>query len=136
MKTEYLSVNEFAKAVNVTVQAIYKRIRKDDLKPFIKKQNGKIYIDKSAIGIYNIKNSEEKENHSIIEILRVELDEKNKQIESLLNRLDQQQQLLDQQQKLMLLDQQKILALEEAHEGQEARKGILSIFRRKRERRS
>lgn len=130
MKKEFLTVSDFARELNISIQAVYKRINKSDsdLKPFVKKDNGKTFIDKAALtAVYNLKEPIEESNTDTIEILKTEIEEKNKQIENLLERLDKQQELLNQQQQLMLLDKEKIMLLEERTE----RKGIFSIFKRK-----
>ena len=131
MKDDFLSVSEFAKTADVSIQAVYKRINKEnsDLKPFVKKSGGKTLIDKAALAlVYNKHESEDKDSTTAIEILKAEILEKNKQIEGLLAQLETVNKLLDQQQSLMLLDKQKILELEEAKTD---RKSIFNIFKRK-----
>ena len=133
MKKEFLTVSDFARELNISIQAVYKRINKSDsdLKPFVKKDNGKTYIDKAALtAVYNFKETVDESNSPAIDILKTEILEKNKQIENLLAQLENANKLLDQQQKLMLLDKQKILALEQQTE----RKSIFDIFKRKNKR--
>ena len=133
MKKEFLTVSDFARELNISIQAVYKRINKSDsdLKPFVKKDNGKTYIDKAAlIAVYNFKEPVDESNSPAIDILKTEILEKNKQIENLLAQLENANKLLDQQQQLMLLDKQKILALEQQTE----RKSIFDIFKRKNKR--
>ena len=55
MNEKFYSVSAFAKLVNVSVQSIYQRMKKqdDDIQKYIKLQKGKKVISEKAIEIYN-----------------------------------------------------------------------------------
>lgn len=135
MEQDFLDVKEFAAAVGVSVQAIYKRLKKEDdiLNNYVSNVNGKTMISVSAINnVFNVKGYvvEPKE----IEYLKERVEEQKEQlkmkddlINSLMEQIKTQTNLLNQEQQLNLLNQQKILMLEEKTN----RKGILSIFKKK-----
>lgn len=130
MEQDFLSVKEFAAAVGVSVQAIYKRLKKDDdvLNNYVKDNNGKTFISASAIEeIFNISRADKKAAAEYIEYLKEELKKKDDIINNLLNKLEQQTEILTREQQLHLLSQQKILMLEE----KTSRKGIFNLFKRK-----
>ena len=113
MEQEYLSINDFAAAVGITKQAVYKQLN-TKLKTYLKVVNGKKMIEKSALSLFDkkteVNQNEQQLNNQLtdklIDMLQKELDEKNQQIAEL-------QKLLDQAQKLNAMDKQKILELED-----------------------
>lgn len=105
MEKEYLSIKEFAAAVGVSQQAIYKQLN-NKLKPYLKLVDNKKMLEKTALSLFE---KEEKINgveQQLINMLQNELNKKNEQIAEL-------QKLLDQAQKLNAMDKQKILELED-----------------------
>ena len=108
MEERYYSILEFAELVNVSVQSIYKRLKKEDniIHKYVKIKNGKKVISGEAVEIYNkdeyeyediteqeeTEEAEEKENtynqiieiyQKQIELLTAEIEIKNRQIEEL-----------------------------------------------------
>lgn len=135
MESEYLSVKDFAAAAGVSVQSVYQRLNKS-LKPYLKVENGVKTIDSKALkDLYGkdleqgfkgdfkeveqgFKGSEQKESDTseqVIELLRDELRKKDDQISKLM-------QLLDQEQKLRAVDQQKYLEIKTELEERQNRK--------------
>lgn len=160
MEERYYSILEFAELVNVSVQSIYKRLKRKDniIHKYVKIKNGKKVISGEAVEIYKKdeyeyeeiteqEETEEKENtynqiieiyQKQIELLTAEIEVKNRQIEELTAQLkassDREtnyQQLLNQQQQLNGIDKQRVLLLEEHTQTQEKKQGILKIFQRK-----
>lgn len=134
MESEYLSVKEFAAAAGVSVQSVYQRLNKS-LKPYLKVENGVKSIDSKALkDLYGkdleqgfkgdfkdveqgFKDSEQKESDTseqVIELLRDELQKKDDQIAKLMT-------LLDQEQKLRAVDQQKYIEEKQRSEDLEER---------------
>lgn len=136
MEKELLSIKEFAAAVGVSQQSIYKRIKNDtdDLTAFVRIKSGKKYISATALkAIYNIDTEQQEQPQektteaaegsdssviidllkSQIEAQQKELNEKNKQIQELMQQVSAAQQLINQEQQLHLIDKQKIMQLED-----------------------
>lgn len=134
---EYLSIQDFASLVNKTQQGIYKRLKnpQDKLNNYVKLDDeGKKTINAAAAkelyGIEVEENSSKPEensgaaagdnqNNEIIKLLKEqiadqkkELDIKNQQIGELNDRLREITTTLDQQQKLAVMDKQKLIELE------------------------
>ena len=108
MEERYYSILEFAELVNVSVQSIYKRLKRKDniIHKYVKIKNGKKVISGEAVEIYKkdeyeyedikepeeTEEPEEKENtynqiieiyQKQIELLTAEIEVKNRQIEEL-----------------------------------------------------
>ena len=132
MENKYLSIQDFANLVNKSQQGIYKRLKnkEDKLNNYIKLEDGKKLISiEAAKDLYKINideidfdnfgsNREESktaaaDSQAIIEILKNELEIKNKQIDDLNDRLSDLTKTLDQQQQLALIDKKRILELED-----------------------
>jgi len=124
---EYLSVKDFAKEVNISVQAVYQRLNKD-LKNYFKIIDGKKMINVVAIDLFTIKDDvkevEQDFNDSLtsalkdsLKVMEKQLEEKDKQIAKLMELNTNNQILLKQ-------SQDKVLELE-------APKGKKSWFKRK-----
>ena len=149
MEKEYLSIKEFAAAADVSQQSIYKRLNKadDELIKFVKVIDKKKFIAAAALDIvYKLKEplpqEKPQENNNYTETLlkllqeqldgqRKDIESKDKHIEELTKRLAEANQIIDQQQKLHLLDKQKILELEAATQEQQEQKSFFSFFKRK-----
>lgn len=130
MKRNYLSVNDFAEAAGISRQAVYQQIDKK-LKKFVKVEQGKKVIDEAALTeIYHIKYEEvdqesqvkidklEQENQELIELLKEQikikdrqLTEQNKQLEEKDQQIKSILQSLDQAQKLHARAEQDLLEL-------------------------
>ena len=117
MKTEYIPIKEFAEIAGVTQQSIYKRLNKKDnpLQPYFKEVEGKKFLRKSALSLYDVKPAagvepeqpeeepevkaaakpKEKKDSSerLLDLLEQQLQEKDKQ----LNEKDKQLQEKDKQ---------------------------------------
>ena len=130
-----MSVKEFAERAGVTVQSVYQRLNKS-LKPYFKVVKGVKYVEiKALTEVYglkveqgfkgdfkeNIKDFKDSEKHKkdtseqVIDLLREELKKKDEQIVKLM-------QLVDQEQKLRAVEQQKYLEVKTELEERQNRK--------------
>lgn len=118
-QNEYLSIKEFADAAGVSKQAVYQRLT-GTLKPYVSIKDGVKYLNIRALELYKgddavkklKKNNQEESNSvqvdSMIELLKRELDQKNKQIDELHKLLEQSQVNLSQAQyRLQLIEDQR-----------------------------
>lgn len=105
MEKEYLSIKEFAAAVGVSQQAIYKQLN-NKLKPYLKVVENKKMLEKSALELFVKEEKTNQVEQQLINMLQTELNEKNKQIAEL-------QKLLDQAQRLHAAEKQRVLELED-----------------------
>lgn len=127
MEKQYLSIKEFAAAVGVSQQAIYKQLN-NKLKPYLKMIENKKMLEKSALSLFEKEQKSNVVEQQLINMLQNELNKKNEQIAEL-------QKLLDQAQKLNAMDKQKILELEDKmaaeqtqEEEQQAKKKWWKLF--------
>lgn len=116
MEKEYISIKEFADAVGVSQQAIYKQLNKElnnKLKPYLKVVEKKKMLEKTALSLFEKeeKNNQVEQrlnnelNERLIDLLQKELEEKDKQIARLHELLSQEQYLNAQNnEKIMLLE--------------------------------
>ena len=118
-QNEYLSIKEFADAAGVSKQAVYQRLT-GTLKPYVSIKDGVKYLNIRALELYKgddavkklKKNNQEESNSvqvdSMVELLKRELDQKNKQIDELHKLLKQSQVNLSQMQyRLQLIEDQR-----------------------------
>ena len=118
-QNEYLSIKEFADAAGVSKQAVYQRLT-GTLKPYVSIKDGVKYLNIRALELYKEddavkklkKNNQEESNSvqvdSMVELLKRELDQKNKQITELHKLLEQSQINLSQAQyRLQLIEDQR-----------------------------
>lgn len=118
-RKEYLTIKEFADAAGVSKQAVYQRLT-GTLKPYVSVKDGVKYLNIRALELYKgddavkklKKNNQEESNSvqvdSIVELLKRELDQKNKQIDELHKLLEQSQVNLSQAQyRLQLIEDQR-----------------------------
>lgn len=118
-QNEYLSIKEFADAAGVSKQAVYQRLT-GTLKPYVSIKDGVKYLNIRALELYKEddavkklkKNNQEESNSvqvdSMVELLKRELDQKNKQIDELHKLLEQSQVNLSQMQyRLQLIEDQR-----------------------------
>lgn len=116
---EYLTIKEFAEMAGVSKQAVYQRLT-GTLKPYVSIKEGVKYLNIRALELYKendtVKklkkyNQEESNNvqvDSMVELLKRELDQKNKQIDELHKLLEQSQVNLSQAQyRLQLIEDQR-----------------------------
>ena len=106
MKNKYISVSEFAKAAGVSKQAVYSRLKSQDLTKFIKLENGKKLINTKALELFNKSSSQssfnqfeqglESTEREYIESLKKQIEELQRDKQELYRLLDQQQQLTAQ----------------------------------------
>ena len=106
MKNKYISVSEFAKAAGVSKQAVYSRLKSQDLNKFIKLENGKKLINIKALEFFNKSSSQssfnqveqglESTEREYIESLKKQIEELQRDKQELYRLLDQQQQLTAQ----------------------------------------
>lgn len=109
---EYLTVKEFAKEVDISVQAVYQRLNKD-LKKYFKEIDGKKMINVMAIEIFSFKDDvkevEQDFNNSLtsalkdsLKMMEKQLEEKDKQIAKLMEMNTNNQILLKHSQDRVL----------------------------------
>ena len=116
---EYLTIKEFAEAAGVSKQAVYQRLT-GALKPYVSIRDGIKYVNIKALELYKgddavkkLKKNNQEESNSVqvdlmVELLKRELDEKNKQIDELYKLLEQSQVNLSQAQyRLQLIEDQR-----------------------------
>lgn len=125
MEKEYLSIKEFAKAVGISQQAVYKQLN-NKLKEYLKVVDGKKMLDIKALELYKTNDDSTKNSTScttdeqqLINWLKEEIKEKNKQIALLQAQIEKEQQLLNQEQQLRMVEQQKYLELQSKYEEQD-----------------
>ena len=104
---EYLTIKEFAEAAGVSKQAVYQRLT-GALKPYVSIRDGIKYVNIKALKLYKgddavkkLKKNNQEESNSVqvdlmVELLKRELDQKNKQIDELHKLLEQSQVNLSQ----------------------------------------
>lgn len=124
VNTDYYTIKEFATKVKVSPQSVYKRLReKPSFQAYSAKIDGKQMIHKSALSEYGIEadpeviETESTPQSDLIQILREQLQAKDRQIEALT-------EALTNAQKLQAASEQRITALlekkpDEPQKGQE-----------------
>ena len=105
-KDRYISIADFAKEAGVSKQAVYSRIKSQDLNKFIKLENGKKLINTKALELFNKSSSQSSSNQveqglesterEYIESLKKQIEELQRDKQELYRLLDQQQQLTAQ----------------------------------------
>lgn len=152
MKNEnLLTVSEYADAVGISKQAVYKKLNKS-LKQFVVELNGKKYIDKAVFGDNENQKLKEVEqplnqqlNNEIQPLLVKQIEEKDNTIQSLLRQVEslqeqngklaellhQNQQLLSQSQTLLAVEKKVLLAGDTDTSENKQKKGFFGIFRKK-----
>lgn len=132
---QYLSVKDFAQAAGVSVQSVYKRLNQveNSLNQYLNLIDGKKMLDIKALkDVYGIeveqpveqplnRNSQPDSTRDTaikalsqqLEVLQDQIKSKDQQIEELNQRLKESMQLLDQQQKLTAIAEQKVMMLEQ-----------------------
>ena len=105
-KDRYISIADFAKQAGVSKQAVYSRLKSQDLNKFIKLENGKKLINTKALELFNKSSSQssfnqveqglESTEREYIESLKKQIEELQRDKQELYRLLDQQQQLTAQ----------------------------------------
>lgn len=121
---EFLTIKEFAEVAGVSSQSVYKRLN-STLKPYLSIKNGKKYLNIKALDFYN--NTDDKDsflnennqpatnNNQLVQLLKDELEAKNKQIEKLQSLLEQSQVNLSQAQyRLQMIEEKQMQEQSEA----------------------
>lgn len=147
---EFLSVAEFALARGVSKQAVYQQLNKG-LKDFVQVLNGKKYIRREALSAFGSSGFNQVEQafsselnqaeQAEIERLQAQIAERDKQISSLLERLQGAQEqntklltLLEQAQEINKNNQILIARAQETpqlpSETETKRKGLFGLFKR------
>ena len=143
MERQYLSISEFAEIKGITPQAVYKQLN-NKLKDFLIEVESKKYIKIEALSESELKkvdklfdndfnNNSQEFNNLFQPFFEKQIEEKDKQIESLFEMIaekDKQianlQNLLNQSQQLQAMEKQLLLDSQK-----KKRKGILKLFGRK-----
>lgn len=149
MEKKFLSVSEFAKLTGMSRQAVYKKIKTDNqLSTCVNLVDNQIFIDIEAFERISVnqtvnqvdKNCQPVDNQvdskvdsqiELIEILKRELEEKNKQLSEKDKQIETLQKLLDQEQQLHLIDKNKNLQLEVSDQEETQKsflKKIINLF--------
>ena len=143
MERQYLSISEFAEIKGITPQAVYKQLN-NKLKDFLIEVESKKYIKIEALSESELKkveklfnnefnNNSQEFNNLFQPFFEKQIEEKDKQIESLFEMIaekDKQianlQNLLNQSQQLQAMEKQLLLDSQK-----KKKKGILRLFGRK-----
>lgn len=147
-KENLLTVSEYAAAVGISPQAVYKKLN-NKLKPFLIVVDGKKYIDGAALEDGDNQRFKEVKqpfnqqfNNQNQPLLERQIEEKDKTIQSLLRQveslqeqngkltelLSQSQQLINQSQYLQAADKKLLV---DGDNQQNEKKGFFGIFKRK-----
>ena len=140
-KDRYISIADFAKEAGVSKQAVYSRLKTQDLNKFIKLENGKKLINTKALELFNKSSSQSSFNQSFnqveqglestereyIEFLKKQIEELQRDKQELYRLLDQQQQLTAQANATIKLlqapkEEASIIQQEQQQERQEQKK--------------
>lgn len=118
-QNEYLTIKDFAEIAGVSKQAVYQRLT-GTLKPYVSIRNGVKYVNIKALELYKeddtVKNlkknnqvqSDNSQVDSMIELLKNELEAKNRQIDKLHKLLEQSNANLAQvQYRLQLIEESR-----------------------------
>lgn len=122
METSYLTVKEFAARCNVSQQAVYKQLH-GKLKEYVRKDGDKTLIAAEAVEVMGRRRqrNEATAEQQLIEVLRAQLETKDKQIEALTEALQTAQQLTRAAQAAQLQAEARLKMIEDT--AQEERKG-------------
>ena len=132
-KDRYISIADFAKEAGVSKQAVYSRLKSQDLNKFIKLENGKKLINTKALEFFNkssfnqVEQVLESTEREYIEFLKKQIEELQRDKQELYRLLDQQQQLTAQANATIKLlqapkEEASIIQQEQQQERQEQKK--------------
>ena len=106
MKTEYLTVSQFAKKVGVSPQYVYRQLD-TKLSDFVETVDGKKMIRSDALGTFQKKTKQgQTTDQQLLNILREQLQAKDKQIEEL-------QAIIKAEQSLRYASESRLKAIED-----------------------
>lgn len=122
MEKKLLTVSEFSELVGMSRQAVYKKIKTDNqLSTCVNRVDNKIFIDIIRFREITDNQSDNQcvnqvdtlvvSKNELIEILKKELEEKNKQLLEKDKQIETLQRLLDQEQQLHLIDKNNRLEI-------------------------
>lgn len=132
-KDRYISIADFAKQAGVSKQAVYSRLKSQDLNKFIKLENGKKLINTKALELFNkssfnqVEQGLESTEREYIESLKKQIEELQRDKQELYRLLDQQQQLTAQANATIKLlqspkEEASVIQQEQQQEQQEQKK--------------
>lgn len=136
---EYMSVAEFADRVGCSKQAVYQQLNKK-LKPYVKVIDGKKTINSKALReVYGkeiqpesqsvVKEVDQELNKELIDLLKTQIEEKDRQIEDLHRLLEREQvQVAIAQNKLQELEDKQRQETAEKQEEPEKKSWIKRLF--------
>lgn len=144
MEKKFLSVSEFAKQIGMSRQAVYKKIKNDNkLSTCVNEVDNQIFIDIEAFRKISVNqtdnqvdmdckpvNNQVDSKSELIEILKKELEEKNRQLEEKDNQIRMFQKLLDQEQQLRLISNTETKLIEESSEETETQLTFISKIKK------
>ncbi len=120
--SDLLTVQQVAEILKISRQAVYKKID-NEFKPYLHIVNGKKYLDKRSIGIFDEKEDNQKFINLLSkslqllteqnEILKAQLEQKDRQLEEKDKQISNLQKLIDQSQQLQAITENKIKLLEQ-----------------------
>ena len=140
-KENLITVSQYAAAVGITKQAVYKKLN-TKLKEFVKEVEGKKYIDKAALSeeqaakLNNVEQPfKQPLNNQIQPFLESQIEEKDKTIASLLRQVESLQEQNSKLTELLhnsqvLLAAEKKILIEQGTSQKKEKKGILGLFKR------
>ena len=106
-KDKYISIADFAKQAGVSKQAVYSRLKSQDLNKLVKLENGKKLINTKALELFNKSSSQSSFNQSFNQVEQGLESTEREYIESLKKQIEELQR--DKQELYRLLDQQQQL---------------------------
>ena len=144
MEKKFLSVSEFAKQIGMSRQGVYKKIKNDNrLSTCVKEVDNQIFIDIETFRKISVNQTDNQvdmdckpidnqvdRKNELIEILKKELEEKNRQLEEKDNQIRMFQKLLDQEQQLRLINNTETKLIEESSEETETQLTFFSKIKK------
>ena len=133
MEKQFLSISEYAKIKGISKQAVYQQLNKK-LKDFVQVVDNQKFISIQALDENDLKKLEQPIEQEFNQVeqpveqafLISQLEEKDRQIDRLMKQIENLQELLNQSQRLQAADKQLLLE-------KKNKKGLLSLFSRKKE---
>ena len=133
MEKQFLSISEYANIKGISKQAVYQQLNKK-LKDFVQVVDNQKFISIQALDESELKRLEQPLEQEFNQVeqpieqafLISQLEEKDRQIDRLMKQIENLQELLNQSQRLQAADKQLLLE-------KKNKKGLLSLFSRKKE---
>lgn len=127
------TIKQIADEIGISKQKVYRYIQKSGIKEARQEGQVKWYDEAAQTQIkkhFSDKKPESRTNHhNINETVLKQLEVKDKQIEALQKQLSDMQTLLDQEQKLHMIAEQKILAIEEKQQAENSKNWLQRFFK-------